>query len=123
MELFIFWLIFAAVVGVIASSRGRSGFGWFLISVLISPLLGVLLVALLPSLKPAPGAPTPETHVKCPDCAELVLKEARVCKHCGCRLTPYTEIEAKEAVARDAEAAAAVRDARAAMAERSRAQE
>lgn len=32
--------------------------------------------------------PTPETHVKCPDCAELIMKEARVCKHCGCRLIP-----------------------------------
>ena len=25
------------------------------------------------------------THKKCPDCAELVLIEARVCKHCGHR--------------------------------------
>ena len=28
------------------------------------------------------------THVRCPDCAELVLSEARKCKHCGCTLTP-----------------------------------
>lgn len=34
------------------------------------------------------GIPSPETHVKCPDCAELVLKQAKVCKHCGCRLVP-----------------------------------
>lgn len=32
--------------------------------------------------------PTPDTHVKCPDCAELVRREARVCKHCGCKLVP-----------------------------------
>ena len=32
--------------------------------------------------------PTRETHVKCPDCAELVKREARVCKHCGCKLVP-----------------------------------
>jgi len=31
---------------------------------------------------------TPATHVKCPDCAELVRREARVCKHCGCKLVP-----------------------------------
>ena len=37
----------------------------------------------------APG-PTPETHSRCPDCKELVLKEARVCKHCGCKLVPQT---------------------------------
>lgn len=38
--------------------------------------------------KGIPTGPTPETHVKCPDCRELVLREARVCKHCGCKLVP-----------------------------------
>ncbi len=37
---------------------------------------------------PDPDAPNPETHVKCPDCRELVLRDARKCKHCGCRLVP-----------------------------------
>ena len=32
--------------------------------------------------------PSPSTHVRCPDCKELVLKEARICKHCGCKLIP-----------------------------------
>ncbi|SBT10757.1 hypothetical protein PROAA_640013 [Candidatus Propionivibrio aalborgensis] len=32
--------------------------------------------------------PTPKTHVSCPDCKELIVKDARVCKHCGCKLTP-----------------------------------
>ncbi len=91
MEFFFFWLIFAIVVAIIAGSRGRSGFGWFLLAMVISPLLAVLLVALLPSLKAAPDAPTPETHVKCPDCAELVLKDARKCKHCGSALVPASE--------------------------------
>lgn len=31
---------------------------------------------------------TPDTHVKCPDCRELVVKDARKCKHCGCKLVP-----------------------------------
>ena len=30
----------------------------------------------------------PYTHVKCPDCRELVLRDARKCKHCGCGLIP-----------------------------------
>ncbi len=34
------------------------------------------------------GAPNPDTHVKCPDCREFVLKDARKCKHCGCNLIP-----------------------------------
>jgi hypothetical protein len=31
---------------------------------------------------------SPETHVKCPDCRELVLKDARKCRYCGCTLVP-----------------------------------
>jgi len=34
------------------------------------------------------GEPSPDTHVRCPDCAELVRREARKCKHCGCALVP-----------------------------------
>jgi TM2 domain-containing membrane protein YozV len=32
--------------------------------------------------------PNPLTHVKCPDCRELVFKDARKCKHCGTSLVP-----------------------------------
>jgi TM2 domain-containing membrane protein YozV len=31
---------------------------------------------------------TPTTHVKCPDCRELIFKDARKCRHCGCALVP-----------------------------------
>lgn len=34
------------------------------------------------------GEPMPDTHVRCPDCAELVRREAKKCKHCGCALIP-----------------------------------
>lgn len=34
------------------------------------------------------GTSADEDRVRCPDCAELVLREALVCKHCGCRITP-----------------------------------
>lgn len=32
--------------------------------------------------------PTPETHVKCPDCRELIRKDAVKCRHCSCTLIP-----------------------------------
>ena len=32
--------------------------------------------------------PSPETQIKCPDCQEYILKDARVCKHCRCRFLP-----------------------------------
>jgi len=50
---------------------------------------GVLcLFGLLYKKKVSKTEPNPDTHVKCPDCRELVLKEASVCKHCGCKLIP-----------------------------------
>lgn len=31
---------------------------------------------------------TPKSHVKCPECRELVFKDASKCKHCGTVLVP-----------------------------------
>lgn len=35
-----------------------------------------------------PERPTPDTHVRCPDCRELVRADARKCRHCGTALIP-----------------------------------
>ena len=52
MLLFIFWFTLAIIVGVVANSRGRSGMGWFFLSaLLLSPLLGLILVACLTNLR------------------------------------------------------------------------
>lgn len=95
MELFIFWLAFSFVAGIIASNKGRSGLGFFLLSILLSPILGILFALVAKSNIQFNGqpAPTPETHRKCPDCRELVLNDARVCKHCGAHLVPEAELK------------------------------
>ncbi len=100
MELFLFWFICAVVTGVIASSRGRNGFGWFLLGIPLG-IFALILVALLPSQKDPPRAasPTyvggeiasPETHIRCPECKGLVHKEARKCMHCGATRVPASE--------------------------------
>jgi len=100
LEAFLLWFIFAIVVAVGAAARGRSGLGWFVLAMIISPLLAVILLFLLPANPGVSTGPTPDTHVKCPDCAELVLAEAKVCKHCGCRLVPQAAA-AKPAVSND----------------------
>lgn len=89
MEIFLLWIGCAVVCSMVASSKGRSGFGWFILGGLFS-LLALILVALLPSKKQyANGvAVSSETHVRCPDCRELVYIDARKCKHCGTALVP-----------------------------------
>lgn len=63
-------------IGLLNLLTGWTGLGW----------LAALIWAA--SGSPAEIGPTPDTHVKCPDCAELVLRQAKVCKHCGCKLVP-----------------------------------
>ncbi len=88
MEFFILWLVFAVAVGMFAVKRGRSGLGWGFAAVVFSPVIAVIFLLIARDLSPQGAMPTPETHVKCPDCRELVLRDARKCKHCGTALIP-----------------------------------
>ena len=94
MEVMLIWLFFALLVGMFASKRGRSGAGWMVLAAIISPLLAWLLLLVLADLKAQPPAQangetvSPETHVRCPDCRELVRFDARKCRHCGAALQP-----------------------------------
>jgi TM2 domain-containing membrane protein YozV len=97
----------AAVLSLVIPGAGQmykgqvlNGLAWLVVVVLgyaffIAPgvVLHVLCIVGAASGNPFkldPHAPTPQTHVKCPDCCELILKDARVCKHCGCRLIPQS---------------------------------
>jgi hypothetical protein len=44
------WLVFSCGVGVLASSRGRSGIGFTLLSLITSPLLGLIIVLIMKDL-------------------------------------------------------------------------
>jgi hypothetical protein len=65
---------FSIIVGILAKSRGRSGWGWFFLSCFISPIFAGPLVLALPQ----PGK-------ACPQCAEQVRSAAVVCRFCGHR--------------------------------------
>ena len=83
------WLASIIITTIVASSKGRSGFGWFLLSIFFGPF-ALILVALLPSLKrdSVPSGVSVDTHVRCPDCREFVFMDATKCKHCGIKLIP-----------------------------------
>lgn len=71
---FIVWVVAAVLVGALAGQRERSGFGWFLLALVISPLLAGLGLLI---------AGTGAQQVRCPACRELVRADAVKCKHCG----------------------------------------
>ena len=73
-----FYLILCVVAGMAASSRGHSGVGFFLLSLIVSPVIGLILALVI-----QPGGMR-----VCPNCAEKVKAEAKLCKHCGNALPP-----------------------------------
>lgn len=85
----VMWLVFAILVGVYASSKGRSGFGFFLIAIILSPLIGLIIALVVaPNNKVIDDKALDSGDMKkCPHCAELVKAEAKICKHCQSELT------------------------------------
>jgi hypothetical protein len=53
MEWVFIYFALAVIVGVAANTRGRSGLGWFMLALIISPLISGLLVLALPRVEVA----------------------------------------------------------------------
>jgi Na+/melibiose symporter-like transporter len=90
MDFFLIWLAFAVLTAMAASGKGRNTFGWFILGCVFG-IFALIAVLVMSSLKLKAETPSSTTHVTCPDCAELVRKEAKVCKHCGCKLIPQLD--------------------------------
>jgi HEAT repeat protein len=93
MEYLVFALLFGLVSSAIASQKGRSAPGFFVLGVLLGPIgtACALIVSKDESVVQAELL-LAGTLTRCPFCAELVQSKALVCRSCGRDLPVFAQI-------------------------------
>lgn len=87
------WFVISFIAGVIADNKGRSGIGVFLVSLVLSPLVGLIYALSMQNGEQreksiaAKGGNSRDFR-KCPYCAEPIRREATKCIHCSSAVEP-----------------------------------
>lgn len=96
MEFLLIAVVLGLIPALIAQSKGRSFFAWWVYGALLFIVAFVHSLVIRKDVKTEERIMQEDGMTKCPLCAELIRKEAVKCKHCGSFIGPKYESQSQK---------------------------